>query len=144
MIVDSTGFEKTNLLRNMILKWMNYNTCCVYTLNPDQNKYQFLQEQGIEIFSLEDILSAEELDSQQKVIFFDDLKLDNMNKIKEYFSLSQNRNCNCIYLAQSYFDTPKYIRRNTNCFAFFGNLENKDIWHISDDHAKDITRLEME
>ena len=83
----------------MILKWMNYNTCCVYTLNPDQNKYQFLQ--GIKIFSLEDIPSVEELDSQQKVIVFDDIKLDNMNKIKEYFSLSRNRNCNCIYLTQS-------------------------------------------
>ena len=127
----------------MILKWMNYNTYCVYTLNPDQNKYQFLQEQGIEILSPEDIPPVEELDSQQKVIVFDDIKLDNMNKIKECFSLSQNRNCNCIYLTQSYFDTPKYIRRNTNYFAFFGNLDNKDIRHISDDHAREITRLEM-
>ena len=58
--------------------------------------------------------------------------------------MSRNRNCNCIYLIQSYFDTPKYIKRNTNCFAFFGNLDNKDIGHISDDHAKDITRLEIE
>ena len=87
MIVGSTGSGKTNLLINMIVKWMNYN-CCVYTLNPDQNKYQFLQEQGIEILSLEDIPPVEELDSQEKVIVFDDIKLDNMNKIKEYFSLS--------------------------------------------------------
>ena len=67
-----------------------------------------------------------------------------MNKIKKHFSLSRNRNCNRIYLTQSYFDTPKYIRRNTNCFAFFRNLDNKDIRHICDDHAKDITRFEME
>ena len=72
---------------------MNYNTCCVYILNPDKNKYQFLQEQGIEILSSEDIPPVEELDSQQKVIIFDDIKLDNMNKIQEYFSLSRNRNC---------------------------------------------------
>ena len=92
---------------------MNYNTCCVYTLNPDQNKCQFVQEQGIEILSPKDIPPVEELDAQQKVIVFDDIKRDNMNKIKEYFSLSRNRNFNCIYLTQSYFDTPKYIRRNT-------------------------------
>ena len=128
MIVGSTGSGKTNLLKNMILKWMNYNTCCVHTLNPDQNKYQFLQEQGIEILSPEETPPVEELDSQQKVIVFDDIKLDNMNKIKEYFSLSRNRNCNCIYLTQSYFDTSKHIRRNTNCFTFFGNLDNKDIF----------------
>ena len=73
---------------------MNYNTCRVYTLNPDQNKYQFLQKQGIEILSPEYIPPVEELDSQQKVIVFHDIKLDNTNKIKEYFSLSRNRNCN--------------------------------------------------
>ena len=64
IIVGSTGSGKTNLLINMILKWMNYNTCCVYILSPDQNKYQFLQEQGIEILSPEDISPVEELDSQ--------------------------------------------------------------------------------
>ena len=80
MIVGSTGSGKTNLLINMILKWMNYDACCVYTLNPDQNKYRFLQEQGIEILSPEDIPPVEELDSQQKVIVFDDIKLDNMKK----------------------------------------------------------------
>ena len=144
MVVGSTGSGKTNLFINMIFKWMNYNICCVYTLNPDQNKYQFLQEQDIEMLSPEDIPPVEELDSQQKVTVFNDMKPDNINKIKKYFSLSRNRNCNCIYLTQSYFDTPKYIRRNNNCFAFFGNLDNKDIRHISDDHAKDIARLEME
>ena len=84
------------------------------------------------------------LDPQQKVIVFDDIKLDNMKKLMEYFSLSRNRNCNCIYLTQSYFNTPKYIRRNTNCFVFFGNLDNKDIRHITDNHAKGITKEEME
>ena len=39
MIVGSTGSGKTNLLINMILKWMNYNTCCGYTFNLDQNKH---------------------------------------------------------------------------------------------------------
>ena len=100
MIVGSTGSGKTNLLINKIPKWMNYNTCCVYTLNSDLNKYQFLQEQGIEILSPEDIPPIEEFDFHQKVIVFDDIKLENMNKIKEYFSLSRNRNCNCIYLTQ--------------------------------------------
>ena len=71
----------------MILKWMNYNTFYVYTLNPDQNKYKFLQEQGIEILSPEDISLVEELDSQQKVIVFDDIKLENMNKNKGTNSL---------------------------------------------------------
>ena len=96
------------------------------------------------MLSPEDLPPVEELDPQQKVIVFDDIKLDNMKKLMKYFSLSRNRNCNCIYLTQSYFNTPKYIRRNTNCFVFFGNLDNKDIRHITDDHAKGITKEEME
>ena len=32
MIVGLTGSGKTNLLINMILKWMNYNTCCCILL----------------------------------------------------------------------------------------------------------------
>ena len=146
MIVGSTGSGKTNLLLNILLNWMNYDYCCVYTINPDQDKYQFLQEQGVEILRPADLPPVEELDSQQKVIVFDDIKLDNTNmkKLMEYFSLSRNKNCNCIYLTQSYFDTPKYIRRNTNCFVFFGNLDNKDIRHITDDHAKDLNREQLE
>ena len=49
MIVGSTGSGKTNLLLNMVLKWMNYDLCCDYTVNPEQDKYRFLKEQGIEV-----------------------------------------------------------------------------------------------
>ena len=94
MIVGSTGSGKTNLLLNMVLKWMNYDLCCVYTVNPEQDKYRFLKEQGIEVLSPEDLPPVEELDPQQKVIVFDDIKLDNMKKLMEYFSLPRNRNCN--------------------------------------------------
>ena len=148
MIVGSTGQGKTNLLLNILLKWMDYSECFVYTINPDQDKYTFLTEQkGVEILNPEEITPVEDLDHEtQKVIVFDDIKLDkkNMNSIKEYFSLSRNKNCNCIYLTQSYYDVPKYIRRNTNCFVLFGNLDNKDIRHICDDHAKGIPRKRLE
>ncbi|EDV19111.1 uncharacterized protein TRIADDRAFT_62444 [Trichoplax adhaerens] len=94
----------------------------------------------------EEVIPVEELDSEmQKVIVFDDIKIDskNMNKIKEYFSLSRNKNCNCIYLTQSYYDVPKYIRRNTKCFILFGGLDNRDIRNITEDHAKGISKSEF-
>jgi len=108
----------------MILNWMNYDLCCVYTINPEQDKYQFLKKQGIKVLNLESLPPAEKLDSRQKVIVFDDIELDNMKKLMEYFLLSRNKNCNCFYLTQSYFNTPKYIRRNTNSFIFL------EIWII--------------
>lgn len=134
---------------------MSYDHCTIYTINPDQKKYQLLHkfsdlfyEEDIdnmfEISSPEDVTPVDNLDRyMNKVIIFDDIKLDNknMNNIKEYFSLSKNKNCNCIYLTQSYYDVPKYIRRNTKCFILFGGLDNKDIRHISDDLSKDIRRV---
>ena len=85
------------------------------------------EEIGEDILNIdnpEDVIPVEELDDEEnKVVVFDDIKIDkkNMDTVKECFSFSRNKNCNCIYLCQSYFDVPKYIRRtcNTKCFCFF-------------------------
>ena len=99
----------------------------------------------LDLLNLKELIPVEEPNDKPKIIGFDDIKLDNkhMNKLKEYFFLSRNRNCNCIYLTLSYFDTLKYTRRITKWFRFFENLDNKDISHIPIDHAKDITRKEL-
>jgi len=65
MIVGSTGSGKTNLVLNMILKFMNYDLCCVYTINPEQNKYQF-QKQGMKVLNPENLPQVEKLDTRQK------------------------------------------------------------------------------
>ena len=162
MLVGGTGQGKTNLLTNMLLKWMNYDSCKIYTLNPQQDKYQIIQEfhdvindeidgdldnDICQILDPTEIIPVEDLDDEKnKIIVFDDIKIDNknMNNVKEYFSLSRNKNCNCIYLCQSYYDVPKYIRRNTKCFVLFGGLDNKDIRHIADDNCKNISRKKFE
>ena len=67
-------------------------------------------EEILEIRNPEDVIPAEELDDEdEKVIGFDVIKIDkkNMNRIKEYFSLSRNKNCCCISLYQSHYDVPK-------------------------------------
>lgn len=159
MLVGCTGAGKTNQLVNMLLQWMNYDSCKIYTLNPNQDKYELLDEfrqlmndelddDGVnfELDDPENVIPVEDLDDEtNKVVIFDDVKIDNknMNNIKEYFSLSRNKNCNCLYLTQSYYDVPKYIRRNTKCFMLFGGLDNKDIRHISDDQCKNISRNEF-
>ena len=92
----------------------------------------------------EDVEPVESLDdTDQKLIVFDDLKLDNMTPVKEYFSLSRNKSCNCLYLCQSYYDCPKYIRRNTKCFLLFNGLDSKDVRCIAQDHKAGITSDEF-
>jgi len=142
MIVAPTGGGKTNLLCNMLLRWMKYDSLTIYTINQNQKKYQMLSELFDDCLKLpEEVIPVEQLDDDtDKVVIFDDIKIDkkNMNMIKEYFSLSRNKNCNSIYLTQSYYDVPKYIRRNTGCFILFNGLDNRDIHNISSDHCTSI------
>lgn len=158
MLVGPTGCGKTNTLCNMIIQWLNADKITIYTINPDQDKYQMLadffevvkEKMGEDILNIErpeDVVPVEELDDEDhKVIVFDDIKIDkkNMDTVKEYFSLSRNKNCNCIYLCQSYYDVPKYIRRNTKCFCLFPDLDNRDVRMIANDHCKSIKRGEFE
>ena len=80
---------------------------CLDRVNPDQEKYQMQadffdaikEESGEEILEIrnpEDVIPVEELDNKdEKVIVFDDIQIDkkNMDRIKEYFLLSRNKNC---------------------------------------------------
>jgi len=159
MIIGPTGCGKTNLLINMLLQYMKFDSCTIYTINEDQSKYTMLSDMSellrdklditdfVTIKRPEDVVPIDQLDSTtDKVIVFDDIRIDrvNMDKIKEYFSLSRNKRCNCIYLTQSYYDVPKYIRRNTKCLVLFGGFDNRDIKEICKDNSKDISREELE
>ncbi len=158
MLVGPTGCGKTNTLCNMLLQWMHPDRIAVYTINADQDKYMMLREffdaveretgeHILDIESPEDVLPVEELDDEDnKVIVFDDIKIDrkSMDRIKEYFSLSRNRNCNCVYVCQSYYDVPKYIRRNTKCFCLFPELDNRDVLNIATDHARGLGKEEFQ
>ena len=159
MILGPTGCGKTNLLLNMLLKYMNFDSCVIYTINEEQGKYAMLAglsnllrekleiDDFVTIKRPDEVVPVDSLDSTtDKVIVFDDIRIDraNMDKIKEYFSLSRNKRCNCIYLAQSYYDVPKYIRRNTKCFVLFGGFDNRDIREMCSDNSRGISRHDLE
>lgn len=91
MLVGSTGCGKTNTLCNMILQWLNADKVTIYTINPNQDKYQMLNDffeavkeetgEDVDILSIEnpqDVVPVEDLDDEyNKVIIFDDIKIDN-------------------------------------------------------------------
>ena len=157
MLVGPTGCGKTNTLCNMLLQWMSPDRITIYTINPDQEKYTMLvnffdmikKESGEDILDIqdpEDVIPVEELDDEEnKVIVFDDIKIDkkNMNRIMEYFSLARHKNCQCIYLTQSYYDVRKYIRRNTKCFCLYPSLDDRDVMNIATDHAQGVSKEEF-
>ena len=45
-------------------------------------------------------------DDNQKLVIFDDfLNTDHDREIRDYFTNSRNKNCSCISLSQSWFNT---------------------------------------
>ena len=157
MLTGPTGCGKSNTLPNMLLRWMCPDRVVIYTINSNQEKvpaanrfFDAIKEESrgeiLEICDPEDVIPVEELDDEDdKVIVFDDIKIDkkNMDRIKEYFSLSRNKNCCCIYLCQSYYNVQKYIRRNTKCFCLFQSLDNRDVMNIATDHVQGISKEEF-
>jgi hypothetical protein len=157
LIVGRTGSGKTNLLMNLLLAGnFNYDRVYIYTINPQQDKYELLSnyndklrddlETGEDFFIIrqpEDLIPVNQLDADEhKIVVFDDIPLNNkeMEKIRSYFSLSRNKLCNSIYLAQGYYNVDRFIRRNTGCFILFPGLDNVDVRNIAYEQCGDVTK----
>ena len=98
MIIGQTGAGKTNLLLNLLLQFMNYNSCKIYTINADQDKYQLLNEYNklfdtedidnmIQIATPEDVLPVEELDNDTNKVIIFDVSRNLLPIYRKYFNL---------------------------------------------------------
>ena len=60
-------------------------------------------------------------DNQKLVIFYDYLNTGrkNVSEIRNYFTNSRNKNCNCIYLSQSFYNTKHYATLNCTHHCVF-------------------------
>jgi hypothetical protein len=75
------------------------------------------------------ILGDDPNTEKQTMIIFDDYMKDaKANKvIEEYYSQIRHFNASCWYLAQSYYDTPKFIRDNVQYILLFKGQTVKDL-----------------
>ena len=65
----------------------------------------------------------------QSIAIFDDYLNSgskNDNEIRNYFTNSRNKNCSCIYLSQSYYNTDKTIRLNSSHYCLFDFPSNNE------------------
>ena len=140
LICAPAGSGKTNLLLYMIMKpLLYYDKIHLYAKNLQQDKYEYLLEEfdpfskdfGYNIIEASngDIIPLDEMDDgNQKLIIFDDyLNTGSKNdrEIRNYFTNSRNKNCSCIYLSQSFYETDKTIRLNCSHHCIY-NLSSKN------------------
>lgn len=163
LMVGSSGSGKTNVLIDLILRYLVYDKLYVYTKHIHQSKYTILQkiikhaeenedlkEVGdfpIAVFAdnIKNIVPLEKMDEKKdNIIIFDDFITEKkQNQMVDMFVRGRHKNASVIYLTQSYFSTPKDIRINCSQFLLFGSANNKDIDMILGDHCSDMDRYEF-
>lgn len=122
-VVAPSGSGKTNFLMNLIRIFSQgkgtFADITVVTSNKDEPLYNWLDQEFDEIQVLEGMSNTPKLDDMDKkenhLVVWDDLVLNkNQDAVEKYYMRARKRNCSVIYLSQSYYDIPKFIRKNSN------------------------------
>lgn len=170
LMVGGSGSGKTNVLLNLIFDMVYWEHIYIYAKDLSEPKYMMLKQQleliqmvlrkkgsvGDEpMFHMSDNL-AEVVDidtlktknndgsTRHNLIIFDDFLLDrDQTKFEEYFMRGRKKG-SVIYLSQSYFATPRFIRLNAMYYYFFGIANSREMKMIASNHATDLTLEQLE
>jgi hypothetical protein len=154
LIVGSSGSYKTGTLLNLInIMAGTWDKIVIITKNADEPLYRFLQTKikGDQLEILEGIEKIPDLDKFNKadnnLVVFDDLMLDNLKYVAQYFIRARKRNVSCVFIAQSYFGNGdkefKNIRRNVNYIILKKISGMRDLQLIMREYSLGLTKEEM-
>ena len=152
-----SGAGKTNSLMTLLLgqdgstPYLYYDEIVIYTRTPQQEKYVALkkicdklaEKAHVKPFCTitnDPIKPVKDVDKELvKVVIFDDLigcAKEESKKIENYFTFGRHHRCHCIYLSQSYFQTPIMIRKNCSHFCIYHLSGKREINAILYDHGE--------
>lgn len=133
-IVAPSGTGKTNFLLNLLKVFSQdkgtFATIDIITRNKDEPLYNYLEGEHPQIIINEGMTNTPKLDDMDKevnhLVVWDDLVLSkNLNNVEEYYMRARKKNCSVIFLSQSYYDIPKFIRKNSNYLVLLDLGGNK-------------------
>lgn len=122
-VVAPSGTGKTNFLLNLLKVFSQgqgtFADISIITRNKDEPLYNYLSGEFDQIQIKEGMSSTPKLDDMDKkynhLVVWDDLVLSkNLNSVEEYYMRARKKNCSVIFLSQSYYDIPKFIRKNSS------------------------------
>jgi hypothetical protein len=146
LICGETGCGKTNLVINLVRRYLYFHKIYIFAKDLNEPKYTDLKEFFEEVdntikekYDLEyqtatfstEVTPLDELDpSNQNLVIFDDFVTDkNHDLIEEYFARGRKKNASMIYISQSYCKTPTFIRLQCDYFIFY-NMRTVDMRSI--------------
>jgi hypothetical protein len=142
LICGSSGSGKTNLLLNLILQYLDFDSLIIYAKDLSESKYVYLQElfkdeENVLFSSSDKIISVDTFDANmQNLIVFDDyLTMNKQTDIEEIFLRGRKKGVSVIYLTQSYYKTPKNLRLQCNYLVLFKSCNNRELSAILRDHT---------
>ena len=122
-VVAPSGSGKTNFLLNLIKVFSQgqgtFADITIVTRNKDEPLYNYLTGECEQIQIKEGMSGTPKLDDMDKkdnhLVVWDDLVLSrNLGNVEDYYMRARKKNCSVIFLSQSYYDIPKFIRKNSN------------------------------
>ena len=163
LIIGGSRSGKTNTLLNLINNQPDIDKIYLYAKDQYEDKYQFLinkrESIGLKHFhdpkafieysnDMHDVyknINDYNPDKENKIlIVFDDMIADMINNKKlnsivtELFIRGRKLNISLVFITQSYFKVPKYVRLNTTHF-FIMKISNKgELQQIAINHSSDI------
>jgi hypothetical protein len=107
-------------------------------INKKNQLQRFFQIKGIEKFPHCDSFPDYDPENPKEyLIIFDDIVSDKMTKhlekVEKYYSYGRKKGLTCVYLTQSFFDSPRFLRKNFS-YLLLLTINNKR-------ELKDILRL---
>ena len=122
-VVAPSGSGKTNFLLNLIRVFSHgegtFADINIITSNKDEPLYNWLAGENDRIKLIEGIMNTPKLDDFDKeynhLVVWDDLVLSkNLDYVSKYYMRARKMNVSVIFLSQSYYDIPKFIRKNSS------------------------------
>src|SRR5690348_13384438 len=144
VIVGSSGSGKTNTALSIIRSFgKTFEKIVICTLNADEPLYELLQDKNKDIEFYES--EIHDLDETFKkgtngLIVFDDLiHVKSLEaQICNYFKRARKNDCSIMYLGQSYFGIPKFVRLQCNYIVIKKVNSQNDLRLIIADFSMDI------
>ena len=153
-----TGSGKTTFTTNLIHRFSSgkdgtFQKIYVICSNKNEPLYEYLQTLSDRIFVKEGIESIPDLDKEfgdqkkdntSSLVVFDDLVLKkNQRPIESYYMKCRKWNVSVMYLSQSYFQIPIFIRRNSMYCVFLKMGGSRTIKQVLTDFSLGISQEQL-
>ena len=152
-IVAPSGSGKTNFLLNLIKVFSQgegtFADITIVTQNKDEPLYNYLEGEFEQIKIKEGMSSTPKLDDMDKkynhLVVWDDLVLaKSLDAVANYYMRARKKNTSVIFLSQSYYDIPTFIRKNSNYLVILDlGGSKREITAIMNEWSGDLDKDEL-